>query len=300
MSIGIATFPALTISAPGDDYTLRATAAIPGGMATGVSVPFDISSGAVVANTADSGPGSLRAAILAANAAPGPDTITFNIIGPSAPVIALQTPLPDLSSFTVIDGRTQPGYDDLPVVELTWAGGAVAANGFTIGFDQTGVQILGLAITGFPGFGIQSLQAEAPGSGGHQIRFNTIGTDRFSAAGKGNQIGIEMRTDDAVIEGNVVSGNNSVGVLVINDADRVLITGNRIGTSVDGLSALPNDSGIRMYRHAERHRHRRQPDLRQRRVRHRHPGLGGRRRDRNPNPGQPHWRQRRWLRARER
>ena len=95
---GIATFPALSISAPGEGYTLPATAAIAGGIATGVSVPFDISPGAVVVNTADSGPGSLRAAIsppTPRRASRRSRSILSAHVGAGDRV---QTPLPDLSS----------------------------------------------------------------------------------------------------------------------------------------------------------------------------------------------------------
>src|SRR5262249_25782740 len=46
-----------------------------------------------VITTADSGPGSLRDAILAANGNPGRDVITFNIPGSGAQTIFLQSPL---------------------------------------------------------------------------------------------------------------------------------------------------------------------------------------------------------------
>ena len=247
---GIANFPTLSVAAPGIGYTLSAVATAGGGTTAAASTSFDIRPPTIVLNTNDSGFGSLRAAMLWANATPGMHTITFDIpqvTAASPAVIAVQTPLPTISSPMIVDARTQPGYDNRPVVELTWAGANPAANGFTINFDQANVQILGLAITNFPSFGIQSLQADSPGGGGHQIRFNAIGTDRFSAGGKGNGIGLEMRTDDALIEANVISGNAGAGLLVNNDADRVRITGNRIGTNFEGLLALPNDSGIRMF-----------------------------------------------------
>ncbi|MBI5867829.1 MAG: VCBS repeat-containing protein [candidate division Zixibacteria bacterium] len=62
----------------------------------------------VVSNTADTGDGSLRWAILAANAHEGVDTITFTASG----IIQPETPLPpltDLSGGTVIDGFSAPG-----------------------------------------------------------------------------------------------------------------------------------------------------------------------------------------------
>src|SRR5205814_5725954 len=57
----------------------------------------------VVANTNDSGPGSLRQAILDANASPGPDTISFAISGAGMHTIALLSPLPFVSDPAVID-----------------------------------------------------------------------------------------------------------------------------------------------------------------------------------------------------
>ena len=63
-----------------------------------------------VTNTNDSGAGSLRQAIIDANAAAGLDTIAFNI--PGAGVHTITTPtidLPDITSPVLIDGYTQPG-----------------------------------------------------------------------------------------------------------------------------------------------------------------------------------------------
>ena len=64
-----------------------------------------------VTNTNDSGGGSLRQAILDANAGAGNDTITFNISGGGPFVITPQPPgLPAVLKPTTIDGTTQPGY----------------------------------------------------------------------------------------------------------------------------------------------------------------------------------------------
>src|SRR5262245_66523186 len=59
-----------------------------------------------VGNLADSGPGSLRQAILDANALPGDDTINFSVTG----IIQLAGALPSLSSNIDIQG---PGASDL-------------------------------------------------------------------------------------------------------------------------------------------------------------------------------------------
>jgi parallel beta-helix repeat protein len=62
-----------------------------------------------VTSTADSGAGTLRQAILDANANPGPDTIAFNIVGSGVHTIAVASALPGISGPTTLDGYTQPG-----------------------------------------------------------------------------------------------------------------------------------------------------------------------------------------------
>src|SRR5262245_40645020 len=62
-----------------------------------------------VTTAADAGAGSLRQAILDANAAAGADTIAFNIPGTAVHTILPTTQLPKITGPIVIDGYTQPG-----------------------------------------------------------------------------------------------------------------------------------------------------------------------------------------------
>ena len=62
-----------------------------------------------VMTTADSGAGSLRQAILDANANPGADTIDFNITGSGVHTIAPATALPTITEAATINGYSQPG-----------------------------------------------------------------------------------------------------------------------------------------------------------------------------------------------
>jgi hypothetical protein len=62
-----------------------------------------------VNTTADSSVGSLRQAILDANAAPGTDTIDFAIAASGVQTISPTTALPDITDPVIIDGYTQPG-----------------------------------------------------------------------------------------------------------------------------------------------------------------------------------------------
>jgi hypothetical protein len=62
-----------------------------------------------VTSTADSGAGTLRQAILDANANPGADTIAFGIVGSGVHTIAPASPLPTITDPVTIDGYTQSG-----------------------------------------------------------------------------------------------------------------------------------------------------------------------------------------------
>jgi len=96
---------------------ITATLTNPAGETSEFSNPAEVSAfdtnPLVVTNTNDSGNGSLRAAILYANANPiaggAPNVISFDIPGSGVQTITPLTPLPDLTEPVTIDGYTQPG-----------------------------------------------------------------------------------------------------------------------------------------------------------------------------------------------
>src|SRR5262249_53630605 len=65
-----------------------------------------------VTNLNDSGAGSLRQAVLDANATAGADVVSFSVAG----TIDLQKALPKITGTLDIDGTTAPGYSSTPVV----------------------------------------------------------------------------------------------------------------------------------------------------------------------------------------
>src|SRR5512134_2336236 len=77
-----------------------------------------------VTNTNDSGGGSLRQAILDANANAGPDTIDFNIPGTGPFQILPASILPPLAGGTTLDATTQPGYAGTPLIQLSTFSGS--------------------------------------------------------------------------------------------------------------------------------------------------------------------------------
>ena len=79
-------------------------------------------SSTLVLNTNDSGPGSLREAITNSNLTGGVDTISFNIPGTGPHTIAPLSGLPSITDPVILDGTTQPGYVDTPIIELDGTG----------------------------------------------------------------------------------------------------------------------------------------------------------------------------------
>ena len=74
----------------------------------------------LVTNTADSGPGSLRQAILDSNSAVGgSNTIGFAIPGDGIRTIAPTSSLPSITNPVLIDGTSQPGFDGTPLIDLS-------------------------------------------------------------------------------------------------------------------------------------------------------------------------------------
>src|SRR5215210_352697 len=71
--------------------------------------PAHASTTFTVTNTDDSGAGSLRQAILDANATTGADVIDFDIPGTGVHTIAPNTELPSITEQVTIDGYSQPG-----------------------------------------------------------------------------------------------------------------------------------------------------------------------------------------------
>ena len=93
----------------------------------------------LVNTTADSGPGSLRQAILDSNAATGgTSTIDFAIPGQGVQTIAPISPLPAITKSVLIDGFSQPGYAGTPLIELSGsqAGSARRPDHHRLGRDR--------------------------------------------------------------------------------------------------------------------------------------------------------------------
>lgn len=197
-----------------------------------------------VTNLDDSGPGSLREAILCANSHPGPDTITFAVAGTIH--IADGNPLPALSDTTGgtrIDGSTAPGFAGAPVVVISDP---------LVNHVQTGLEIISaqnvvhaVQVSGFT-FGIKIAGDNASGN---VLTGNYIGTDGVNAmpnfvtieidGSPNTRIGTNSDgVDDAAERNVIVAGESSLIFIHGLTATGNIISGNYIGTDETGSSAL--------------------------------------------------------------
>ena len=142
----------------------------------------------MVTTTADSGPGSLRQAILDANAThgPEPDTIAFAIPGPGVQTIAPLSALPAITRPVLIDGLSQPGYAGTPLIELS---GRQAGGGDGLTITGSDVTVRGLDINGFLGRRHSHHRTAATGN---TIAANVIGTDPTGTQALPNGFGVQI------------------------------------------------------------------------------------------------------------
>ncbi len=130
-----------------------------------------------VTNLNDSGAGSLRQAILNANANGGSDSIAFGVSG----AINLASELPHITGTVTINGVSA----GVPGIVLN--GGGLIANGLVLDAGSDGSTVRGLVVQNFTGDGIS-----VSGAAGVTIAGNHVGTDSggWTAAGNANGINV--------------------------------------------------------------------------------------------------------------
>jgi parallel beta-helix repeat protein len=206
----------------------------------------------VVTNTADSGAGSLRAAVAFANKNNDPNTITFNLPCPS--VIQLSSPL-NIDNPLVINGYSNPGaainndvnafnaklcvvIEEQSLGNVAWAFNVFAQGG--------GLTVRGLAFDGF----YQPIHIS--GGYGHEITGNQFGghlNGAFMAGPLNNAISVHGISTGLLKIGGVSPGERNVIAGAVHDGivlDNTVTTSNchidnnLIGLDANGLGEIGN------------------------------------------------------------
>ncbi|HEX8217956.1 MAG TPA: hypothetical protein VF914_01950, partial [Chloroflexia bacterium] len=227
------------------------------------AVPQQVNATFVVTNTSDSGPGSLRQAIINANQSPGPDAIEFDIAAAGVQTITTLNALPLITDTLLIDGYSQDGAtpnnlavgDNAQLKIVLDNGGALGDYGLwfqpdiTAGTTPSGSEVRGLVISNFA----NGVRANSVGDSLDVVRPNNIwvhgnfiGTDATGTTEMGNQYAVQfLDVQTSTIGGNtpaqrnLLSGNDQRGVSILNSS-AITVVGNYIGTSASGMSAVPN------------------------------------------------------------
>lgn len=199
----------------------------------------------VVSTLSDSGVGSLRQAILDANAAPGADRIDFSVAG----VIRVDsTALPSLTDATVLDGTSAPGYSGTPVVRIDFNN----TQGLTLAPGAAGSQIQSLSLVDASGAGLTIAASGTTLTGtyigvwgnGYTVEGNRGDGVLIQAGANGNRIGIG--STQSFVLSNVISGNRGNGITISGGVGNV-VQATYIGTDSSGSIRLANrGDGIRM------------------------------------------------------
>ena len=214
-----------------------------------------------VTNTSDSGAGSLRQAILDANANPDFSFITFQIPGACPRTIAPLSALPTISQGVRIDGFSQPGSvantretGDNAVRCVILDGSNVISTGIGYtGSTSTQFWLQGLAIGGFTSAGLNMAGGLDNLVWGNQFG-GRVGPVTLAGNGRGIVLTSFARSasigGDSAAQRNVIAGSTSAGIETgtfgfFSSTDNEIV-GNLIGATGNGTLANGNSVGIRL------------------------------------------------------
>jgi hypothetical protein len=199
-----------------------------------------------VTNVNDSGDGSLRQAILSANASVNvPDTINFNISGPGPFAITPLSDLPVVSDPIVIDGYTQAGAsaNSLPNGDNAVLKVMVNGNFGLLIIDTSNSVVRGLSLVTL---NLGTMNSSAGGSNvveGNFIGLDTTGTNSINGTALLTYTPNNRLGGPSPASRNVISGHpNTGGIEMLIGGSNNIVQGNFIGTDRTGAKGLGNNS----------------------------------------------------------
>jgi uncharacterized repeat protein (TIGR01451 family) len=197
---------------------------------------FTVTSTSDTAN-ATAGDGSLRGEILASNLTTTANTIDFSL-PTGAQTIALVAPLPVITDSLIIDGTSQAGFSNAPLIQIS--GKAITLTGAGITIQAAGSGLSDLIIDNFNGDGVD-LFGGTDFVEGCYIGTNAAGSAIAANTGVGILVGSPNNTIGAIASNpNVISGN-TIGILVNGSTSTGnSIVHNYVGTDATGKVARGN------------------------------------------------------------
>jgi|GEM_PF-3930065 len=188
-----------------------------------------------VFNPDDEGIGTLRYAMLSANARPGADTIVFDLPWYGTTLTPLE-PLPIITETVTIDGTTQPGRAGFPLVEIDGSfTPSSQTNGLEIAAPNCFIKGLTINRCGQAGIFVTSSAVRTQVIGCH------LGTDVGGTVALGNAYGIQSYANSVSITSCLISGN---GFGVFGFESAFTLRDSRIGTDISGGLAVGNGIGV--------------------------------------------------------
>ncbi|HYI08703.1 MAG TPA: hypothetical protein VEK57_06505 [Thermoanaerobaculia bacterium] len=202
----------------------------------------------LVTNTADSGPGSLRQALLdVTRDCPGrgePCEVVFRVDGPVPAegwfTFRPQSPFPTIrGTDVVIDGRTQTRhtFDTNPSGgPEVFLDGSAAGAGHGLLAHAARLRVTDVAIGNFAGNGIEARDTYV------DIYRNYLGLDPSGVKAAPNGLrGVQLDASGGMVEDNVLSGNLRAGGFFTGQAGTFLrVQRNLVGIGADGVTPLGN------------------------------------------------------------
>jgi len=216
----------------------------------------------LVTNTKDSGPGSLRQALIHAGSNPG-STIRFNIpvtdpgFRNGVFTITPLSPLPAVKGArTIIDGSTQSAFTgdtnkSGPEIELQSSAGTRGRHGFYL--NASDCVLKSLIINSHYGTAFRNgIVITGPGATGNKVVGCYIGVDPTGKLPMINAFGVQIESgaNGNIIGGttldarNVIAGNECQIFLTGKDTSGNIIQGNYLGTDAGGEKVFPNSVAV--------------------------------------------------------
>jgi parallel beta-helix repeat protein len=235
---GVPSTPTLTVGGGGVDFRPNRSARI--------------LSTFTVTNVNDSGAGSLRQAILDANAAPGTDSILINIPGSGVRTITPLTALPTITGPVGISADPSnldpSGFPYVRVDGSTFGSGSPAVYGLEFNIPTVSTSSLsGLAFTRWTRGNAAGIRIT--GTGLVTVTGTLVGTDQTGASGFGNYGGIMVQNGSTIggtgaADRNVIVGSTFPGIWVLGSG--AVVQGNWIGVGPDGVTTNGNGRGVQV------------------------------------------------------